>query len=188
MQPISSLLDRLTRRPHRPAQLQCPGDIRPWRCCRIATQQVLREFRRRPVVGDSHRYGGIGRIDQRGCCNIGAVPRAVGCNGHKVEMEPCLGLAMALTQRVDQFSDRARYQGIQDTVRGAGACQGSCRLIYAASGRISSAFKWAATTESRSGLRVTGPTGDQSRVLPDQRAGFRSRASRYSACRAARMA
>ena len=50
------------------------------------------------MVGDSHRYGGIGRIDQRGCCNIGAVPRAVGCNGHKVEMEPCLGLAMALTR------------------------------------------------------------------------------------------
>jgi len=28
---------------------------------------------------------------------------------------------------------------------------------------------WSATTESRSGLRVTAPIGDQSRVVPDQR-------------------
>ena len=36
----------------------------------------------------------------------------------------------------------------------------------------------AATTEPRSGLRVTGPVGVQSRVAPDQRAGLRSRAWR----------
>ena len=69
-----------------------------------------------------------------------------------------------------------------------GACQGSCRLIYAAKGCLRSAFMWSATTESRSGLRVTAPIGDQSRVVPDQRAGLRSRALRYSSCRAARMA
>ena len=70
----------------------------------------------------------------------------------------------------------------------SGACQGSCRLIYAAKGCLRSAFMWSATTESRSGLRVTAPIGDQSRVVPDQRAGLRSRALRYSSCRAARMA
>jgi hypothetical protein len=62
--------------------------------------------------------------------------------------------------------------------RRRGARQGSCRLIYAASGCISSAFEWSATTESRSGLRVTAPMGVQSRVVPDQRAGLRSRAWR----------
>ncbi len=60
----------------------------------------------------------------------------------------------------------------------AGARQGSCRLIYAASGCIGAAFEWAATTESRSGLRVTALMGVQSRVVPDQRAGLRSRACR----------
>ena len=69
-----------------------------------------------------------------------------------------------------------------------GARQGSCRVIYAASGCLSSAFEWPWTTESRSGLRVTAPMGDQSRVAPDQRAGLRWRAGRYSACLAARMA
>ena len=70
----------------------------------------------------------------------------------------------------------------------AGARQGSCRLIHAASGCLSSAVECAATTESRSGLRVTGPVGVQARVAPDHRAGLRSRALRYSAWRAARMA
>jgi type III restriction enzyme len=70
----------------------------------------------------------------------------------------------------------------------AGARQGSCRPIHAASGCLSSAVECAATSESRSGLRVTGPVGVQSRVAPDQRAGLRSRALRYSAWRAARMA
>jgi hypothetical protein len=43
-------------------------------------------------------------------------------------------------------------------------------------------------TESRSGLRVTEPIGDQLRVLPDQRAGFCFRARGYTAWRAARAA
>jgi hypothetical protein len=34
-------------------------------------------------------------------------------------------------------------------------------------------------TLSRSGLRVTGPVGDQLRVLPDQRAGLSARAWVY---------
>ena len=62
-----------------------------------------------------------------------------------------------------------------------GARQGGCRLCHAANGCLSLLFRCASTTESRSGLRVTAPTGDQSRVLPDQRAGLRSRASWYSA-------
>ena len=63
----------------------------------------------------------------------------------------------------------------------SGARQGGCRLSHAANGCLSSFFRCSATTASRSGLRVTAPTGDQSRVLPDQRAGLRSRASWYSA-------
>jgi transposase-like protein len=58
----------------------------------------------------------------------------------------------------------------------AGARQGSCRLVHAANGCLGSAFMWALTTESRSGLRVTAPMSVQLRVAPDQRAGFRSRA------------
>jgi hypothetical protein len=83
-----------------------------------------------------------------------------------------------------------KYADVQaaGAVKGIGARQGSCRLIYAASGCVFSAVECAATTESRSGLRVTGPMGDQSRVAPDHRAGLRSRAWTYSACRAARMA
>ena len=80
------------------------------------------------------------------------------------------------------------YKAHQQAPLDPGARQGSCRLIHAASGCLSSAFEWAATTESRSGLRVTGPMGVQSRVGPDHRAGLRWRASRYSAWRAARMA
>jgi hypothetical protein len=59
---------------------------------------------------------------------------------------------------------------------GLGACQGSCRLIHAASGWLSVALDVVVTTESRSGLRVTAPTGDQLRVLPDQRPGLPWRA------------
>ena len=36
-------------------------------------------------------------------------------------------------------------------------------------------------TQSRSGFKVTGPMGDQSRVGPDHRAGFNARAVVYSA-------
>lgn len=53
-----------------------------------------------------------------------------------------------------------------------GACQGSCRVIHAASSDISTAGELSLTTQSRSGLSVTGPIGDQSRVEPDQRAGL----------------
>ena len=35
-------------------------------------------------------------------------------------------------------------------------------------------------TQSRSGFRVTGPTGDQLRVGPDHRAGFSARDVMYS--------
>lgn len=94
-----------------------------------------------------------------------------------------LGIFVLDTQLDYQIGKGTRF-----TENLAGACQGSCRLIYAAKGCLRSAFMWSATTESRSGLRVTAPIGDQSRVVPDQRAGLRSRALRYSSCRAARMA
>lgn len=70
-----------------------------------------------------------------------------------------------------------------------GACQGSCRLNHAAICRVCSALAAVVlTTESRSGLRLTTPMCDQSRVLPDQRLGLHCRAWMYSACRAARIA
>ena len=54
-----------------------------------------------------------------------------------------------------------------------GACQGSCRVSHAATWLISAvAVSVVAVTQSRSGLSVTAPTGDQSRVLPDQRLGL----------------
>ena len=68
-----------------------------------------------------------------------------------------------------------------------GARQGSCRVIYTAIGCITSC-KWALMTQPRSGLSVTAPVGSQLRVLPDHRAGVDSRACKYRACRAARMA
>ena len=61
-------------------------------------------------------------------------------------------------------------------LRGVGARQGSCRLCHAANGCFSPARCAMSTSESRSGLSVTAPMGVQSRVSPDQRAGFRSRA------------
>lgn len=76
----------------------------------------------------------------------------------------------------------AREQGpTKDPVNsiGGGASQGSCRLIHAINCFVSSALSCLRMTASRSGLRVTAPIGDQSRVRPDQRAGFRSRAWRY---------
>ena len=60
----------------------------------------------------------------------------------------------------------------------SGASQDSCRLIHAAHRVLFSAWR-SRMTASRSGLSVTGPTGDQSRVFPDQRAGLSSRAWRY---------
>ena len=81
----------------------------------------------------------------------------------------------------------AEVQRWQAASEGVGARQATCRLIYAASGCITFS-KWALMTQSRSGLSVTAPMGSQLRVLPDHRAGFDSRACRYSVCRAARMA
>ena len=69
-----------------------------------------------------------------------------------------------------------------------GARQDSCRLIHAACGCLSVACDAVVTTQSRSGLSVTAPMGDQLRVCRDQRAGLRSRALAYSAWRAARIA
>ena len=100
-----------------------------------------------------------------------------------------LGAVVALLSGVVHLGDiPVVWQIVWNATAAFGACQGSCRLIYAAKGCLRSAFMWSATTESRSGLRVTAPIGDQSRVVPDQRAGLRSRALRYSSCRAARMA
>ncbi len=62
-----------------------------------------------------------------------------------------------------------------------GARQGSCRLIHAASGCVSMHSERVLMMESRSGLSVTAPMGDQLRVVRDQRAGLRSRALVYSA-------
>ena len=47
-----------------------------------------------------------------------------------------------------------------------GACQDSCRLVHAANGCLSMCSECALMTESRSGLSVTAPTGDQFRVSP----------------------
>lgn len=102
------------------------------------------------------------------------------------EMVTTGALMHGSVQRHLRFNSEEHPVALQ--LGGSGACQGSCRLIYAAKGCLRSAFMWSATTESRSGLRVTAPIGDQSRVVPDQRAGLRSRALRYSSCRAARMA
>ncbi len=62
-----------------------------------------------------------------------------------------------------------------------GARQASCHLSHAAKGCLFVLPIAMATTDSRSGLSVTGPAGDQFRVWRDQRAGWRSRASTYSA-------
>ena len=66
-----------------------------------------------------------------------------------------------------------------------GACQGSCRLSYAAEAVSFSSASAALTTDSRSGLSVTAPMGCQLRVCRAQRRGLAARASRYSACRRA---
>jgi hypothetical protein len=98
-------------------------------------------------------------------------------------------LAIRLVFERDRRGTRlASCAECQSPMLPGGARQDSCRLIHAASGCLSSAVESAATTESRSGLSVTAPRGDQSRVGPDHRAGLRSRALRYSAWRAARMA
>jgi hypothetical protein len=52
------------------------------------------------------------------------------------------------------------------------ARQGSCRLVHAANACWSTAPR-GLTTQSRSGFKVTGPTGVQLRVAPHQRRGLR---------------
>ncbi len=76
---------------------------------------------------------------------------------------------------------------VRDVCHG-GARQGSCRLVHAASGCVSTHAERALTTASRSGFSVTATMGVQLRVTPDQRRGWRSRACRYSSWRAARIA
>ena len=76
--------------------------------------------------------------------------------------------------------------GTQSAIAGeirerGGARQDSCHLSHAAKGCLFVLPIAMATTDSRSGLSVTGPAGDQFRVWRDQRAGWRSRASAYSA-------
>ena len=70
---------------------------------------------------------------------------------------------------------------IADKHQDDGACQASCRLFHAAIGCMSMHSECALMMESRSGLSVTAPMGDQLRVARDQRAGFSSRALLYSA-------
>ena len=65
---------------------------------------------------------------------------------------------------------------LERSTAAAGACQGSCRLSHAANGCIGLPAECVLMMQSRSGLSVTSPMGDQLRVLPDQRAGFSSRA------------
>ena len=76
---------------------------------------------------------------------------------------------------------RRRFAELVRRGVGRGARQGSCRLIHAASGCMSMHCECVLMMESRSGLSVTAPMGDQLRVVPDQRAGLRSRALVYSA-------
>jgi hypothetical protein len=86
------------------------------------------------------------------------------------------GLAKARV-RIENDRPLLESQGSKTKARGTGARPSSCRFINAASGCLSSAEEWSATTEWRSGLRVTGPMGEQLRVVPDRIAGLRSRAS-----------
>jgi hypothetical protein len=68
-----------------------------------------------------------------------------------------------------------------------GACQGSCRLGYAAEADSFSLATASLTTDSRSGLSVTAAIGCQLRVCRVQRRGLAARACRYRSCRRARM-
>ena len=61
---------------------------------------------------------------------------------------------------------------------GLGECQDSCRLVHAADRCLLTGCVRAGTASSRSGFKVTTVMGDQSRVVPDQRRGFCSRALR----------
>ena len=67
----------------------------------------------------------------------------------------------------------AKYPGGVGAATNTGARQGSCRLIHAANGCLSRPCECVLTMQSRSGLSVTAPMCDQSRVLPAHRAGHR---------------
>lgn len=71
-------------------------------------------------------------------------------------------------RKPEQYNGSCEYK---TWLCGIGACQGSCRFIYAAKGAISFCAICALITQSFSGLRVTGPITDQSRVFPDHLAG-----------------
>jgi len=93
--------------------------------------------------------------------------------------EPCYESGKPVRWRIERADGRPMgLAGIwerrlkNDGLPSCGARQASCRLIHAA---LCCLFPMARTT-SRSGLRVTTVMGDQSRVLPVQRAGWRARA------------
>ena len=88
------------------------------------------------------------------------------------------GQSISLSEAEDA-AKRIRYT--LNAYKGIGACQASCRLFHAAIGCMSMHSECALMMESRSGLSVTAPMGDQLRVARDQRAGFSSRAWLYSA-------
>lgn len=86
---------------------------------------------------------------------------------------PCACRLGSLHHAVWSTQRRAGFASRRQT----GECQGSCRPSYAAFFFLFSSFAASCTMLSRSGLRVTGPIADQSRVHDDQRAGWRSRAA-----------
>jgi D-amino-acid dehydrogenase len=97
-----------------------------------------------------------------------------------VQRARALEAGFGVRHRVEDGAALAKAEpALRQTLAGAvhwldpGACQGSCRVSHAATALISAAAaSTAAATHSRSGLSVTAPIGDQSRVLPDQRFGF----------------
>ena len=91
-----------------------------------------------------------------------------------------------LADGIDPSEHRKAHKAAREEAQGnsfeaIGARQASCHPSHAAKGCLFVLPIAMATTDSRSGLSVTGPAGDQFRVWRDQRAGWRSRASTYSA-------
>ena len=168
------------------------SNVRPRQCTRFATslQASCFDAHRAPASERTARFRRSPARASRPPPRVSFCARAFGF----ALLEPCAGgrarvLGGVVTHAPLPCSTAAplKAAGALPWRQRPGARQGSCRLIHAASGCLSSAVECAATTESRSGLSVTAPRGDQSRVGPDHRAGWRSRAVRYSACRAARM-
>lgn len=87
-----------------------------------------------------------------------------------------------ISERLEAILDAvlAERPGERGTIEGArsGECQDSCRLVHAADRCLLTGCVRAGTASSRSGFKVTTVMGDQSRVVPDQRRGFCSRALR----------